>query len=66
MDGLEVLRRLRADARHRQVPVVMFTADDDPRLAAAARRLGAADYVVKGRVGPADLVDRLARHLPAQ
>ena len=64
MDGLEVLRRLRDDPRLREVPVVMFSAIRDPRLVAEAKRLGAADYVVKGSVGSADLMARLARHLP--
>ena len=62
MDGLEVLRRLRADARRRDVTVVMFTAVADRRCVAEARQLGAADYVVKGTVGAADLFDRIAKH----
>ena len=64
MDGLEVLRRLRADARSRDLPVVMFTAVRDARLVDEARRLGAADYVVKGSLGAADLMDLIARCLP--
>ena len=63
MDGLEVLRRLRADARHRDLPVVMFSAIHDPALVAEARQLGAADYIVKGRLGMAELLARVADHL---
>jgi CheY-like chemotaxis protein len=62
MDGLEVLRRLRAEPRHRGLPVVLFTAVGDPRTVAEARRLGAADYLVKGTVGVADLLACAARH----
>ena len=63
MDGLEVLRRLRADRRNDGLPVVMFSAVGDPRLVTEARRLGAADYVVKGG-GPDDVLASIARHLP--
>jgi CheY-like chemotaxis protein len=66
MDGLEVLRRLRdRPGGGRSVPVVMFSAVPDPRLADEARRLGAVDYVVKGSVDACGLLDRLARHLAA-
>ncbi|HEX8914968.1 MAG TPA: response regulator [Humisphaera sp.] len=64
MDGLEVLRRLRdRTGGHPRVPVVMFSAIPDPRLADEARRLGAVDYVVKGSVDACGLLDRLSRHL---
>ena len=62
MDGLEVLRRLRADPRHRDLPVVVFSAVSDGRSVAEARRLGAADYSIKGAVGAADLFACIARH----
>jgi CheY-like chemotaxis protein len=66
MDGLEVLRRLRdRPGGARGMPVVMFSAVPDPRLADEARRLGAVDYVVKGSVDACGLLDRLARHLTA-
>ena len=66
VDGLEVLRRLRTDddGGGRDLPVIMFSAVRDARLVAEAQRLGAADYVVKGSVGAADLMDRIARCLP--
>jgi CheY-like chemotaxis protein len=62
MNGLDVLRRLRAD--NADLPVMMFTAVSDPQAIDEARRLGAADYVVKGSVGASDLLERIARHLP--
>jgi CheY-like chemotaxis protein len=63
MHGFDVLRRLRGDPRHRHLPIVMFTAVSDARLAAEARRLGASDYVVKGSAAAADLLDRIAHLL---
>ena len=50
MDGMEVLARMRADARLRAVPVVMYSALTDERQQEEARRLGAQDYIVKGRL----------------
>ena len=46
LDGIGVLRALRADARLAAVPVVVFSADERPR--AEAMRLGALAYVLKG------------------
>ena len=48
MTGFDVLRNLRADPRTRDVPIVMFTALDDPAFVEQALSLGANDYWVKG------------------
>jgi CheY-like chemotaxis protein len=45
--GLEVLRRLRADARTQSVPVVVFTSSREAADLAAAYPLGVNSYVVK-------------------
>ena len=45
--GLELLERLKSDARTRAVPVVMMTNSRDPRDIAESYRLGANGYVVK-------------------
>jgi CheY-like chemotaxis protein len=47
MDGFEVLARLRAEPRTRDLPVVMVTSFSRDRDAARGRELGANDYVVK-------------------
>jgi two-component system cell cycle response regulator len=47
VDGLEVLKRVRADRRTSHLPVIMFTAADDDRTRAEAMRRGATDYWVK-------------------
>jgi len=47
IDGFEVLRRIKEDPEHRNIPVVMLTAlhnDDD---AIEADNIGAADYITK-------------------
>jgi two-component system response regulator len=47
MDGLETLRRLRADERTKLLPVVILTATDRPGDRAEAYRLGANGFVGK-------------------
>jgi DNA-binding response OmpR family regulator len=47
IDGIEVTRRLRADERTRDVPVLIVTARTDDKTRAAAAEAGANDYVVK-------------------
>jgi CheY-like chemotaxis protein len=47
VDGLEVLRRIRADDRTKNLPVVVLTSSDDRRDVAESYRLGANSYVCK-------------------
>jgi two-component system response regulator len=47
VDGLEVLRRLKADARTRSLPVVVLTSSREEPDIATAYRLGANSYIVK-------------------
>jgi two-component system phosphate regulon response regulator PhoB len=71
LDGAGVLRALRAGERTRDLVVVVLSAFDDPRLMAEGRALGAAEWLVKGRVSPAQLaavvrrLSRLELDLPA-
>jgi len=47
VDGLEVLRRLKADEHTRTIPVVILTSSREEPDIAAAYRLGANSYIVK-------------------
>jgi CheY-like chemotaxis protein len=47
MDGYEVCRRLRQEARTREIPVVMLTATEDPKLNRLAYDAGAQACVPK-------------------
>lgn len=47
IDGLEVLRRLRADERTRRIPVVVLTSSKEDRDLQKAYALGANSYIVK-------------------
>ena len=47
VDGIEVLRRLKADARTNAIPVVILTTTDDPREIERCYQLGCSVYVTK-------------------
>ena len=61
MDGLEVLRRLRADTRTRHIPVVVLTSSTEESDLASSYALGANSYIRK----PVDFREfvEAARHL---
>jgi two-component system response regulator len=47
VDGLEVLKRIRADSRTKRLPVVILTSSTEPRDLGASYDLGANSYVRK-------------------
>ncbi len=47
VDGIEVLRQIRADPRTRLVPVVILTSSNEERDVVEAYRLGVNSYIVK-------------------
>jgi C4-dicarboxylate-specific signal transduction histidine kinase len=62
MDGLEVLRRMKADLATCAIPVLFVTSLDDTSVETQGLALGAADYLVKPIV-PAVLQARVQTHL---
>jgi CheY-like chemotaxis protein len=47
VDGLDVLRRIKADARTRQIPVVVLTSSREERDIISSYDLGVNSYIVK-------------------
>ena len=47
VDGVEVLRRIKADPELKTMPVIMITTTDDPREVARCHELGCSNYVTK-------------------
>jgi CheY-like chemotaxis protein/DNA-binding XRE family transcriptional regulator len=47
IDGIEVLRQIKADPRTRTIPVIVLTVSSRDRDVAASQRLGAEAYIVK-------------------
>ncbi len=47
VDGIEVLRRIKADAAARSIPIVVMTSSNEERDVVETYRLGANSYIVK-------------------
>ncbi|NQU44128.1 response regulator [bacterium] len=47
IDGIEVLRQMKADEETRHIPVVMLTAASRSEMLAKAMKAGAVDYIAK-------------------
>ncbi len=47
VDGVEVLRQLKSEPAHAQIPVIMLTTTDDPREVKRCYDLGCSSYVTK-------------------
>ena len=62
MDGFEVCRRLKADARTANVPVIFMTAVDDTAHKVEGFVLGAVDYITKP-IQREELLARIQHHL---
>lgn len=60
--GLDVLREIKGNSRHRYIPVVMLTAARSEGAVMESIKLGASDYVTKP-FPPALLVRRVLNHL---
>jgi chemosensory pili system protein ChpA (sensor histidine kinase/response regulator) len=65
MDGLEVLTAVRADARLKAMPVVMFSALADPALRQRALAAGANDWWLKAAIDFSAISQRLAPYVKA-
>lgn len=63
MDGLNVLKVMRADARLADVPVILLTAVSDKKHVLQAASMGAAGYLLKSQFRLADLLERVQKHI---
>src|SRR5713101_10164725 len=59
LNGLEVLATLREDEATRDLLVVVFSEDDNPKLIEEAKRLSAAAYLIKAHLLPSRLSDTI-------
>lgn len=47
IDGVEILRRMKSDAKLKDIPVMMLTTTDDPREVEQCYQLGCSVYITK-------------------
>ena len=62
MDGLEVLRRLRSAPTTKDVPVLLYSAVDNPDLRGEATKLGAQECILKSG-GFYPIYERIERYV---
>jgi CheY-like chemotaxis protein len=60
LDGVEVLRQIKANADTKRIPVIMLTTTDDPREINRCYELGCSVYVTKP-VDPSAFIDAIHR-----
>lgn len=59
MDGLTVLSTMKRHDAWKSIPVLMYSGDTSDDKIDEARRLGAADYIVKGSISFDQLLARI-------
>jgi two-component system cell cycle response regulator len=62
-NGLDIVTKIKADPKFRDIPVVVFTNFDRKEERERAKRLGALDYLIKTKVVPDELLRRLKGYL---
>ncbi len=66
LDGLEALRKAKADSQTKDIPIIILTNMSDANYANQAAKEGAADYIVKAEITPSQLVQRVKQILAKQ
>lgn len=61
-NGLEVLADLKADEELKSIPVVVLSNLDSDLNISNAMSLGAADYMVKAKFSPAEIVEKIKKY----
>ena len=59
MNGIDVLREMKADPRHKGIPVVMLTNLSGSKDIEEALSLGAVKYIVKSKYKPKEVVAQI-------
>ena len=65
LDGIEVLRTIRAHPRHKKIPVIVYSALADRETIEAATAAGAQDFLVKSKADFDQIRSCLESHLPS-
>ena len=63
ISGVDILRKLKEDPKTENIPVIMLSGIDREEVIKETKKLGAADYIVKGSIPLKDLTRRIKKHL---
>ena len=63
LDGMDVLKLIRAHPRHKDLPVVIYSALSDPETVNSALRSGAQNYLVKSKADFNEIRECIESHL---
>ena len=61
VNGYEVIKKLKADTRYSNIPVIFITGSRDRESVIKGLALGAADYLIKP-VGTTSLIECIEKH----
>ncbi|MFA6392036.1 MAG: response regulator [Patescibacteria group bacterium] len=59
-DGMQVLREIKQNIKTESIPVIVFSNLDKKEVVDEALKLGAVDYIIKSKVVPAQIVEKVA------
>ena len=59
MNGLDILKKIKADARYKNIPVILLTNLGQDNIIKEAFALGAKDYVIKASYTPDQIVEKV-------
>ena len=63
MNCTDALKILKEDSGTKDIPVIIFSNLEKEEMALKAKELGAADYVIKSKVVPREMVERIKKIL---
>lgn len=64
MDGLEVLKKLKADPRGKDIPVILLSNLGQEFVVKGGMNLGAVDYLLKSDLTPREVIGKIQKYLP--
>lgn len=62
-DGIEILKKIRADEALKELPVIIMTNLSQEAVIQDAKNLGALDYVIKSQISPDEMVMKVSATL---
>ncbi len=62
MNGIDIIQTLKSSPTHKQLPILMVSAQIKPEISAKAKQLGAVDWIKKSAIGN-DLIPAVQRYM---